>query len=120
MTPETTAALRRAVLRRRDALPESERVLLSRLIIASVLDLPAYENADVVLAYASFGTELRMPSSAEIARIVKDAQRMRAEAQAGLLRSAGRGITRLGRAIGRPLALAISGPGSTARMRRAS
>lgn len=59
MTPETKAALRRAVLRRRDALPESERVLLSRLIVASVLDLPAYENADVVLAYASFGTELQ-------------------------------------------------------------
>ena len=45
---------------------------------------------------ATFAAEL--PSRAEIARIVKDAERMRAEASAELLRSAGRGIVRLGRA----------------------
>ena len=48
---------------------------------------------------ATFAAEL--PSRAEIARIVKDAERMRAEASAELLRSAGRGIVRLGRAAGR-------------------
>lgn len=61
-----------------------------------------------------FGAELRMPSSARIARIVGDARRMRAEAQAELLRSAGRGVLRLGRALGRPLAAVIGAPGSTA------
>ncbi len=45
---------------------------------------------------ATFAAEL--PSRAEIARIIKDAERMRAEASAELLRSAGRGIVRLGRA----------------------
>ncbi len=59
MTPEAKAALRRAVLRRRDALPEGERALLSGSIVATILDLPAYETAHVVLAYASFGSELR-------------------------------------------------------------
>ena len=47
----------------------------------------------------TFIPELRTLSSAEIARIIKDAERMRAEAQAELLRSAGRGIARLGRAL---------------------
>ena len=52
----------------------------------------------------TFGFEPRMPSRAETARIVRDAQRMRAEAQAELLRSAGRGIARLGRALATLLA----------------
>ena len=47
----------------------------------------------------TLGTELPTVSPAEIARFVKQAQRMRAEAQAELLRSAGRGIARLGRAL---------------------
>jgi 5-formyltetrahydrofolate cyclo-ligase len=59
VTPEAKAAMRRAVLLRRDALPESERVLLSSRIVATILDLPAYKNAGVVLAYASFGTEIQ-------------------------------------------------------------
>ena len=59
MTPEAKAALCRAVLRRRDALPEGERALLGGRIVAAILDLPAYENAGVVLAYASFGTEIQ-------------------------------------------------------------
>ena len=59
MPPETKAALRRAVLLRRDALPEGERALLGGRIVRAVLDLPTYENAGVVLAYASFGTELQ-------------------------------------------------------------
>ena len=47
----------------------------------------------------TFAAEPRMPSSAEIARIVRDARRMRAVAQVALLRSAGRGLARLGRAL---------------------
>jgi hypothetical protein len=53
----------------------------------------------------TFRTELPTISRAEIAQIIKDAQRMRAEAQAELLRAAGRGIARLSRAITRPLRL---------------
>ena len=59
MTTEAKAALRRAVLLRRDALSEGERALLGGRIVTTILELPAYENARVVLAYASFGTELR-------------------------------------------------------------
>jgi hypothetical protein len=66
-----------------------------------------------------FIPELRSVSSAEIAQIIKDARLMRAQAQAELLRSAGRGIARLGRTLSRPLALAFSDLTWTAR-RRAS
>ena len=59
MTSGAKAALRRAVLRRRDALPREERALLGARIVAAILDLPTYQKADAVLAYASFGTELR-------------------------------------------------------------
>ena len=64
--------------------------------------------------FETLAAELRMPSRAETARIVRDARRMRDEEVARLLRSAGRGILRLGRALGRPVALAMGGPGSTA------
>jgi hypothetical protein len=47
----------------------------------------------------TFIPELRAVSSAEIARIIQDAQWMRAEAVAELLRSAGRFIARPGRAL---------------------
>ena len=47
----------------------------------------------------TFSTELPKISPAEVARIIEDAPRMRAEAQAALLRSAGRGVARLGRAL---------------------
>ena len=67
----------------------------------------------------TFTPELRSVSSAEIAQIIKDARLMRAQAQAELLRSAGRGIARLGRIISRPLARALSDLTWTAR-RRAS
>jgi 5-formyltetrahydrofolate cyclo-ligase len=59
VTSGAKAALRRAVLRRRDALPVGERALLGARIVAAILDLPTYQNADAVLAYASFGTELQ-------------------------------------------------------------
>ena len=52
------ADLRVAVLGRREALPEGERASLSRRILAEVLDLPSYRRSGVVLAYASFGSEL--------------------------------------------------------------
>jgi hypothetical protein len=54
----------------------------------------------------TFSTELPTLSRAEIAHFVKQGERMRAEAQAELLRSAGRGIARLSRAVSRPLRLA--------------
>ena len=57
MTSEAKAATRRAVLLRRDALPGGERALLSGRIVTTILDLPTYQEAGVVLAYASFGTE---------------------------------------------------------------
>ena len=59
MTSGAKAATRRAVLLRRDALPGGERTLLSGRIVAAILDLPTYQEADAVLAYASFGTELQ-------------------------------------------------------------
>ena len=59
MTSEAKAALRRAVLLRRDALPGGERALLSGRIVTAILGLPAYQDAGAVLAYASFGTELQ-------------------------------------------------------------
>ena len=59
MAPEAKAALREAVLRRRDALSEGERASLGGRIVAGILGLPAYGRSGVVLAYASFGTEPR-------------------------------------------------------------
>jgi len=59
VTSEAKAAVRRAVLLRRDALPGAERALLSARIVATILDLPTYRDAGAVLAYASFGTELQ-------------------------------------------------------------
>ena len=59
MTAEAKAALREVVLRRREALPEEQRASLSSRIVARVLDLRSYRLSNVVLAYASFGTELR-------------------------------------------------------------
>lgn len=55
---EAKAALRKAVLHRREALPEGERASLGDRILASVLELPSYQRSNVILAYASFGTEL--------------------------------------------------------------
>lgn len=59
MSAEAKTVLRREVLRRRDALPEGERVSSSGRIVRAVLDLPAYQRSGVILAYASFGSELR-------------------------------------------------------------
>jgi 5,10-methenyltetrahydrofolate synthetase len=59
VTAEAKAALREVVLRRREALPVGVRASLSSRILAGILDLPSYGLSNVVLAYASFGTELR-------------------------------------------------------------
>ena len=59
MTSEAKAAVRRAVLLRRDALPGGERTLLSARIVTTILNLPTYRDAGAVLAYAAFGTELQ-------------------------------------------------------------
>jgi hypothetical protein len=48
---------------------------------------------------APFAAELPEITRADIARFVKEGRRRRAEAQAELLRSAGRGIARLGHAL---------------------
>jgi hypothetical protein len=47
----------------------------------------------------TFSRELPEITRAEIARIIKDARRMRAEAEVELFRSACRGIARLGHAL---------------------
>lgn len=70
MTAEVKAALREAVLRRRGALPEEERASLGHRILGKVLDLPAYGRSNVVLAYASFGTEL--PTDRFLRRVLHD------------------------------------------------
>ena len=55
--------------------------------------------------------ELPMISRVEIAHFIKQGERMRAEAQAELLRSAGRGLARLGHALVTLLATARSTQG---------
>jgi 5-formyltetrahydrofolate cyclo-ligase len=52
------AALRQAVLARRDALPHAQRAGLSRRITDVLLAQPAYATARTVAAYLSFGSEL--------------------------------------------------------------
>jgi 5-formyltetrahydrofolate cyclo-ligase len=52
------AALRRAVLARRDALPDAARTDLSRRLTATVLAQPGLAMARSVAAYLSFGSEL--------------------------------------------------------------
>ena len=59
MSAEAKATLRAEILRRRDALPDAERASSGRRIIDTILGLPAYERSRTVLAYASFGSELR-------------------------------------------------------------
>jgi 5-formyltetrahydrofolate cyclo-ligase len=70
VTAEAKAALRETILRRRGELPERERASLGDRIIGTVLDLPAYERSDVVLAYASFGAEL--PTDRFLRRVLDD------------------------------------------------
>ena len=61
------------------------------------------------------GIELRPISHGEVARIVRDAQRMRGEYIAGLFRSLGRGVARLARALAARPVPAGSGQGVAGR-----
>ena len=56
---EIKASLRKRVLERRDAMPPETRNTSSQKIVRNVLGLASYGDADVVLAYAGFGSELR-------------------------------------------------------------
>ena len=49
--------LRRAVLARRDALPEATRIAASGTIFITIAALDAFRGAETVLAYHSFGSE---------------------------------------------------------------
>ena len=51
--------LRRAVLKRRDAMDAGTRAVLSRAIVDDIVDLDGYRQSGVVLAYSSFGSELQ-------------------------------------------------------------
>lgn len=52
------ASLRRRILAQRDALAPDLRQARSAKILRSILDLPGYRSANVVAAYASFGSEI--------------------------------------------------------------
>ena len=52
------AALRQAVLARRDALPRAEGLEISRRIVAVLLAQPSFLAARTVAAYLSFGSEI--------------------------------------------------------------
>lgn len=52
------ASLRRRILAQRDALSPVLRQAGSAKILRSILDLPGYRSANVVAAYASFGSEI--------------------------------------------------------------
>ncbi len=62
-----------------------------------------------------FRTELRPLSHGEVARIVRQAELMRAEHVAWLFRSLGRGVARLARALAAQAAPAGSGQGVAGR-----
>jgi len=62
--------MREAVLRRRSALPEGERIILGARVMDRILQLAAYRRSEVVLAYASFGTEL--PTDPFLRRVLAD------------------------------------------------
>ncbi len=55
---EAKSALRRDILARRDALDPGLRARHSRVALDRVVRLPSFRAAPVVLAYASFGSEL--------------------------------------------------------------
>ncbi len=51
-------SLRQRIIAAREKLPAPERLRLSRAVIGSVCDLPAYRQAQTVLGYLNFGAEL--------------------------------------------------------------
>lgn len=50
--------LRQSIIAAREKLAAPERMRLSRAVIGSALDLPAYRQAQTVLGYLNFGAEL--------------------------------------------------------------
>lgn len=73
MTTEDKSAkveLRRKILARRGALPDTERPLLSARITEKIVALESYRKANRVLAYQSFGSEFM--TAGFIARVFAD------------------------------------------------
>ena len=71
---QAKAALRQAILARRDAADASSRSRDSQTITQKLCALPAYRAANVVAAYASFGSE---PDTSEfLARVLADGKQL--------------------------------------------
>ena len=71
---QAKAALRQAVLFRRDTADISDRNRNSQIITQRLCALPAYRAAKVIAAYASFGSE---PDTAEfLARVLRDGKQL--------------------------------------------
>jgi 5,10-methenyltetrahydrofolate synthetase len=68
------AALRVAILARRDAADVASRSRASQIIMTRLFALPAYRAANVVAAYASFGSEL--DTSEFLARALADRKQL--------------------------------------------
>jgi 5-formyltetrahydrofolate cyclo-ligase len=71
---EEKAELRKATLARRNALDVAIRARNSQVITQRILALPAYAEAKVVAAYASFGSEY--DTSALLARVLADGKQL--------------------------------------------
>ena len=56
---ETKPPLRRRILGRRDAMDPRTRTALSRTIVRDIVETSVYRRSDRIMAYASFGSELR-------------------------------------------------------------
>ncbi|HEX9452641.1 MAG TPA: 5-formyltetrahydrofolate cyclo-ligase [Burkholderiales bacterium] len=73
-TRQAKAALRQAILARRDAADVATRSRNSQTITQKLCALPEYRAADVVAAYASFGSEL--DTSEFLVRILADGKQL--------------------------------------------
>lgn len=71
---QAKAALRQAILARRDAADVASRSRDSQTITQKLCALPAYRVANVVAAYASFGSEL--DTSEFLARVLRDGKQL--------------------------------------------
>ena len=71
---QTKAALRKAILERRDAVDTASRIRDSHTITQKLRALPAYRAAHVVAAYASFGSEL--DTSEFLATVLADGKQL--------------------------------------------
>ena len=56
---ENKPPLRRRILGRRDAMDPRARRALSRTIVQDIVETSVYRRSDRIMAYASFGSELR-------------------------------------------------------------